>query len=255
MRSLRLPLPKNYVRRDGLGYFKVKISGDADADLIRLGRIWNVVVNVEQPVVTLDGNESYDDLDEFVKFVEMFEERLIGLYQHTSFIEQPLTRALTRNPSINDAIKTLGKKKPVVIDEADGELNSFREAFKLGYAGVSHKNCKGFFKSLLNFAFCKRVGIKNNQHVFQTGEDLSNMPLVPLHQDFAALGVLDIIHCERNGHHYDFGLGHLTDLEKNSVKEHHPDLYVERKGEMFLDIRDGVVLCPSLQCNGFGSCL
>ena len=79
------------------------------------------------------------------------------------------------------------------------------------------------------------------------------MPIVPLQQDFAALGVLDLPHCERNGHHYAYGQGHLTAGEKDRLRKDHPDLYVERNGEVFLDIVDGAVNTASLQsAPGFG---
>ncbi|MEW4531495.1 hypothetical protein [Maioricimonas sp. JC845] len=240
-----------YVQRDGLRFFKVKISGDPDADLNRLGRIWNVIVDVDDPVVTLDGNESYTDIDAFARFVERFEEEQLGIFQHTAFIEQPLTRALTHDPSTADAIAAITRHKPVIIDEADEDLDSFPSALEIGYSGTSHKNCKGVFKSLINFCRCRLLEAQDRV-VIQSGEDLSNMPLVPLHQDFAALGVLDILDCERNGHHYSYGLSHLTDNEKRHVRTVHRDLYTRRNDELFLNIRDGMVRCESLQCRGFG---
>lgn len=243
---------EEYIARDGLRYFKVKISGDADADLDRLGRIWDAVVKADMPVVTLDGNESSHDIDAFARFVEDFERRIPGLFQHTAFIEQPLTRALTHDPSTSQTIRQISKKKRLVIDEADGTLESFSRAFRIGYDGVSHKNCKGFLKSLLNRVLCRHFIEATGREAFQTGEDLSLMPLVPIQQDFAALGILDIDNCERNGHHYSYGQGHLTDREKALMLEHHPELYVRRTDEVFLDIRDGKVRCDSLQCPGFG---
>ena len=240
------------VARDGLRYLKVKISGDAESDLARLGRIWNVVARTDQPVITLDGNESYQNLDAFARFVEAFEEKQLGLFQHTAFIEQPLTRALTHDPGTAATVARISQKKQLVIDEADGTLNSFRDAFQIGYSGTSHKNCKGFFKSLLNFCLTRHFELQHGRAAFQSGEDLSNMPLVPLHQDFAALGVLGIDHCERNGHHYSFGLQHLTDSERKLAKQHHSDLYTERHGGLFLNIRNGQVHCSSLQKPGFG---
>ncbi|MGZ0172570.1 MAG: hypothetical protein ACKVHE_23775 [Planctomycetales bacterium] len=243
---------EEFVARDGLRYLKVKISGDSEADLARLGKIWNVVARTNQPVITLDGNESYQDIDAFARFVEVFEEKQLGLFQHTEFIEQPLTRALTHDPATAQTVAAISQKKPLVIDEADGTLNSFRDAFQIGYSGTSHKNCKGFFKSLLNFCLTRHFEIEHGRAAFQTGEDLSNMPLVPLHQDFAALGILGVDHCERNGHHYSFGLQNLTDTERQLTKRHHPDLYVERHGGLFLNIRNGLVRCDSLQKPGFG---
>ena len=45
-----------YVKRDGLSYFKVKISGDPDADLERLEKIWaGALVLAHQPVVVTGG--------------------------------------------------------------------------------------------------------------------------------------------------------------------------------------------------------
>ena len=243
---------EEYVARDGLRYLKVKISGDPDADLARLGKVWNVIARTSQPVITLDGNESFQDIDAFARFVETFEEKQLGLFQHTAFIEQPLTRALTHESATAETVATISEKKLLVIDEADGTLHSFRDAFQIGYSGTSHKNCKGFFKSLLNFCLTRDFETKHGRAAFQTGEDLSNMPLVPLHQDFAALGILGIDHCERNGHHYSFGLQHLTDTEKQLTKRHHPDLYIERHGNLFLNIQNGQVRCDSLQKAAFG---
>ncbi len=243
---------EEYISRDGVRFFKVKVSGDPEGDFDRLQRIWQVVMHAEDPVVTLDGNESYDDLDSFSRLVELLEEKAPGLFQHMLFIEQPMPRALTHDPATTKKIHKIAGKKDLVIDEADGELDAFPNAFAIGYSGVSHKNCKGFFKSLLNLAWCHHFEDTTDRNAFMSGEDLSNMPLVPLHQDYAALGLLDIDHCERNGHHYTYGMPFLTAQEKRLTREHHPDLYTERRGEMFLNIQDGAVDCASLQTTGFG---
>tara|TARA_R110002096_G_scaffold116491_1_gene252316 strand:- start:229 stop:1752 length:1524 start_codon:yes stop_codon:yes gene_type:complete len=244
---------KEYAQRDGLKYFKVKISGDPEKDLNRLDTIWNeVLIHLEEPAITLDGNEAYRDLKTFAQFVSDFEVKLPGLFQHTLFIEQPLTRALTHDPTTADWVKAIAKRKPLVIDEADGTNDSFKKAFAIGYAGTSHKNCKGVFKSLLNRALCFYFEEQTGRETFLTGEDLSNMPIVPIHQDFATLSVLDIDHCERNGHHYGFGLSHLTQEEKDRVLKNHPDLYNRRGNEVFLKIQNGEVETGSLQTPGFG---
>ncbi|MFT5469914.1 MAG: hypothetical protein ACI8UO_005037 [Verrucomicrobiales bacterium] len=242
-----------YVKRDGLRFFKAKISGDVDTDFARLEAIWSVLAqNAEIPVITLDGNESYEDISAFSAFISKLEMDAPGLFDHISFIEQPLTRKATHNGATTSIITKLGAKKPLVIDEADGNPAAFLSAFEIGYRGVSHKNCKGFIKSLINLAWVNYFRETTGEQAFMSGEDLSVMPLVPLHQDFAALGVLGINQCERNGHHYSFGLSHLTAHEKALTMENHPELYVERNGELFLDIRDGQILCPSLHLQGTG---
>ena len=45
--------------------------------------------------------------------------------------------------------------EPVIIDESDGELDAFVRARALGYGGVSSKDCKGFYKSIVNLARCR----------------------------------------------------------------------------------------------------
>lgn len=243
-----------YAERDGLRYFKIKISGDPERDLERLGRIWRQVLSsIDQPVVTLDGNEAYSDIAKFEDFIKRFEAEEKGLFQHTLFVEQPLTRALTLDQSTGVVVRRIARSIPLVIDEADGTVDAFRRAFSLGYSGCSHKNCKGVFKSLLNLGLVRHFEETTDREPFLTGEDLSNMPIVPLHQDFAALGVLGIDHCERNGHHYAFGLSHLGAGEKEAVKRNHPELYVERDGELFLRIENGSVRTGSLHGIGFGT--
>jgi len=243
----------DYVQRHELRYFKVKISGDSSADLARLARIWNeVLIQVHEPAVTLDGNEAYTDIAAFREFVAAFESELTGLFQHTLFIEQPLTRALTQDPETAGTIRELSDRKPLVIDEADGTLDSFKKAFAIGYSGVSHKNCKGVFKSLLNHALADHFSETTGRDAFLSGEDLSNMAIVPLHQDFDALSVLGIGHCERNGHHYAYGMSHLTEEEKAGVVARHGDLYRQGDDEVFLNIREGKVSCGSIFGPGFG---
>jgi len=141
----------------------------------------------------------------------------------------------------------------VIIDEADGWVSAFREAVRLGYRGVSHKNCKGIYKSLHNLALAAvhnaRIG---REELFLSAEDLSNLPVVPLQADLAAVALLGIGHVERNGHHYFRGLGHLPEAEKAAALAAHPGLYGRREHEVFLKITDGMLDCASLQVPGMG---
>lgn len=245
---------KEYADRDGLRYFKIKISGEPDHDLQRLEKIWHeVLVHINSPVVTLDGNEAYTDIAKFAAFVKRFEQEVTGLFQHTRFIEQPLTRALTHDPETAATVAEISQRKPLEIDEADGATMAFKDAFAIGYSGTSHKNCKGVFKSLLNFGLCVHFATVSNRDAFLSGEDLSNMSIIPLHQDFVTLSVLGIDHCERNGHHYAYGMSHLFEVEKQALLKQNPDLYEERDGDVFLRIKNGKVETASLQTIGFGS--
>jgi hypothetical protein len=153
------------------------------------------------------------------------------LLEHLAFVEQPLDRARSFDPALTAALKALSI--PVILDEADHGIEAFPRALALGYAGVSAKNCKGVFRTLLNRGVCARRG------GFQSAEDLTNLPLLPLHQDLATAALLGLPHAERNGHHYFRGLDHLTDAERAAALAHHPELYVERDDGAFLRIERG----------------
>lgn len=241
----------DYIQRDGVRFFKIKVSGKPDEDLARLVAIWDVVVTAETPVISLDANEAFDNLKTFEKFLVRFSRELTGMFQHVAYIEQPLRRQLTLDSTTQKSIQRLAELKPLLIDEADGKVSAYKEALEIGYDGTSHKNCKGVFKSLGNYALMTKRS-ENGRQTFLSAEDLQNLPVVPLQQDFTSLGLLNIEHCERNGHHYNFGMSMLSPHDRKNALASHPDLYREENGEGFLNIVNGQVHCASLQCPGFG---
>ena len=60
------------IRAYGLSYFKIKVRGDRDADLNRLRKIADVLETseVDEPSLTLDGNEQFASVDAFRDFYE-----------------------------------------------------------------------------------------------------------------------------------------------------------------------------------------
>jgi hypothetical protein len=247
---------EDYLVRDGIRYLKIKVSGQLDADLARLQAIAAVLDRRDRAFhLSLDGNEQYRQPDDFLDLVARIKATpaLARLYEQIMFIEQPLDRAVALDPAVKPALSALSREKPVIIDEADGWLTAFREAIDLGYRGTSHKNCKGIYKSLHNLAL---AALRNEQtgrpELFLSAEDLSNVPVVALQADLAAVALLGISHVERNGHHYFRGLGHLGEAEKADALARHPDLYERRGDEVFLRITDGMLSCASLQVPGMG---
>ncbi len=247
---------EDYLRVDGIRYLKIKVSGRLDEDLTRLDFIADILSRSASPCsVTLDGNEQYKDLGEFDELVNRLRTtpRLQPLDRAILFIEQPLDRSVALSSDAASLLNRISRHKPVIIDEADGTLDAFRIAMALGYRGVSHKNCKGIYKSLLNFA---RVQRRNeaigSQSYFLSAEDLTNLPVVPLQADLALVALLGIPHVERNGHHYFFGLDHLTQGEQAAALDKHADLYTRSGEAAVLNIRDGRILIRSVQVPGMG---
>jgi hypothetical protein len=247
---------EDYLDHDGISHLKIKVGGALEEDIARLETIAAVLDRRQQRFrISLDGNEQYKELSSFLALIERIRgsARLARFWDQVLFIEQPLDRAVALDPSVEAGLRTLGREKPVIIDEADGWVSAFREAVALGYRGTSHKNCKGIYKSLHNLAFAavhnQRVG---RPELFLSAEDLTNLPVVALQADLASVALLGIDHVERNGHHYFRGLGHLSPAEKADALARHPDLYEQRGDEVFLRVRDGVLDAASLQVPGMG---
>jgi hypothetical protein len=132
-------------RRYGCRYYKLKVGGNIEADLERLTRIAAVLDrDVGGYRATLDGNEQYDSVEGIVELWRRMTETLAlkRLLDAILFIEQPIKRAVALSRSVD----ALARSRPLIIDESDSELESFPVAVRLGYAGVSSKNCKGFYK-------------------------------------------------------------------------------------------------------------
>ncbi|HET8746850.1 MAG TPA: mandelate racemase, partial [Ramlibacter sp.] len=172
------------------------------------------------------------------------------LWQSILFIEQPIARKLALQVDLGAA----GFGKPVIIDESDGETDSFVQARARGYAGVSSKTCKGFYKSVLNAARC---AIWNREEggprYFMSAEDLTTQAGLAVQQDLALVNLLGIKHVERNGHHYVDGMKALPRAEQGAFLRAHPDLYEDSHGAVRLRIRGGEIAIGSLDCVGFAS--
>src|SRR3970282_240944 len=185
----------------------------------------------EPYVVSLDANEQYKALGDFKRLLEAMAKgsALARFRKAIPFLEQPLDRAVALDP---DATKGLGELGvPVIIDESDGELDSFKAAVKLGYRGVSTKNCKGIFKSFLNRSLVEKWNgrRKPGAALFMRAEDLTTLPVIPLQQDLATVRALGIPHVARHGHHYVKGVAHCSRRERYQATRLHRELY--RGGE------------------------
>jgi hypothetical protein len=237
----------------GHTWFKLKVGGDVAKDIDRLSAIASVLDRASAPYrCTLDGNEQYDDVDGVIALWRKMNDTpvLRRLVASIAFIEQPINRktALERD------VAALGREKPLIIDESDGDLDAFPRARALGYAGVSSKTCKNLYKSILNSARCAiwNAAIGRPVH-FMSGEDLTTQAGLSVQQDLALVSLLGLDHVERNGHHYVNGMADLPASEQQAFLAAHPDLYRRADGAVRLKIEDGMLAIGSLACLGFAS--
>lgn len=208
------------IRVFGLTHFKIKLAGHLENDTARLERL--AALLPDGAAFTLDANENYPDIRVFRAHWDHWMARPVlaaWLEQGLLLVEQPLHRDTSFDPATGEAFTAWAKHPPFVIDEADASLDDLPRALALGYAGTSHKNCKGLTKGLANCALLHRHG------GILSGEDLSNIGPVALLQDLAVMSALGIPHIERNGHHYFRGTEMWPGETTASLLREHPALY------------------------------
>jgi hypothetical protein len=242
----------------GLRHFKIKVRGDVDSDRDRLQNLVAVLESCAPPdyAFSLDGNEQFHTLDAFRGFWETLarDPVLARLLSHLLFVEQPLHRDVALQPGLGEELRGWTGRPPIIIDESDGELESLPTALDLGYAGTSHKNCKGVFKGVANS--CLLTALRRRSQpgpLLMSGEDLANIGPVALLQDLAVCAALGIRSVERNGHHYFAGLSMFPRDVQEQFQAAHGDLYhASLRGWPTLAIREGLLFLQSVNAAPFG---
>ena len=265
------------IRHYGLRHFKIKVCGQPEHDVERLMRVARIVAaNAPGDYgFTLDGNESFRSAAPFAEFWRDVTARVPEFFRHLIFVEQPFHRDLALDDSIGEFFAQWPDRPPVIIDESDATTASLPRALALGYAGTSHKNCKGVCKSVCNAALLERLrqsgsglgaakgrgteapptfGTEAPPTFVMSGEDLTNIGPVALLQDLAVAAALGIESVERNGHHYFAGLSMFPKNVQRTVLGAHGDLYAETsRGWPAVAIRDGMLAIESLNRAPFGT--
>ncbi len=216
--------------RYGLQHFKLKLSGNAVADIERLTRICCVIAAhiADDFAFTLDGNESFRSLSAFRDYWESLAHapRLADFLGRLMFVEQPFHRDVALDGHVLGELKTWDQRPALIIDESDAELDSLARALALGYHGTSHKNCKGVFKGVASACLLELLRRESPAaRLVMSGEDLANIGPVALLQDLAVVASLGVASVERNGHHYFAGLSAFPPAVQEQILQHHGDLY------------------------------
>lgn len=235
----------------GHRWFKLKVGGNAEADLARLRGIAAVLDRAGEPYqASLDGNEQYDDVTGIAALWQAMraDPRLARLCSSILYIEQPIKRGA----ALGAPVSALAAEIPLIVDESDADYDVFPRARDLGYRGISSKTCKGVYRAVLNAARARHWG----EGFFITGEDLTCQAGLALQQDLALVAALGLTHVERNGHHYVDGFGTAPMAEQDAFLAVHPDLYHRdaASGRVRLSIRHGdLALRSVMDAAGFGA--
>ena len=243
------------VHRYGIHCAKIKVSGELDRDIKRLDEVLAILESAHgsEFSFTLDGNEYFQDVEVFTHyckelssadFYRRHRDRLL-------FFEQPFHRSVALEVDLVE--NRLPDSIPIIIDESDATLDTLRIALERGYAGTSHKNCKGVFKSIAHACFLNMVSLKEKRAYIMSSEDLATVGPVALLQDLAVVGTLGITHSERNGHHYFRGLSEFPKDMQLQMLNHHEGLYNSHpEGFPILQVRNGNLNLNSIHNAPFG---
>ena len=245
----------------GHRFYKLKVSGQIDADIDRLCGIAAVIDRGPTYRATLDGNEQYHSIDQVIALWRGIgeEPRLARLKSSIIFIEQPIAR----DHALSASVKTLSDEIPIEIDESDADVTVFPQARALGYRGISSKSCKGFYRSLINRARVEKWNAEEQKGVharlrramryFMSAEDLTTQAGVAVQQDLALATLIGATLVERNGHHYVDGMAGAPKAEEDAFLERHPDVYHRAaNGRVRVTIHDGAIAIRSLDTPGLG---
>ena len=244
---------EDVVAATGCRWYKLKVSGQTEADLERLARIAAVLQHVPDARITLDGNEQFADAAAAAAFWQrvLATPALHRLAACTQYIEQPLARAV----ALDSDVHALAAMRPVLIDESDDTLQAFPRALGLGYTGVSSKQCKGIYRSLLNAARCRQRNAQGAKG-FMSAEDLTTQAGLAVQQDLALVNLIGLTHVERNGHHYVNGFSGqgAGPAEAVAFAQAQPGLYERTEGgNARLRVQAGRLDLRSLAAPGFAT--
>ena len=246
-----------FIRTHGLTHFKIKLGGDVDRDRERLHRLAEVIArHTTEYFFTLDGNESYRSVPPFRSLWEGFcaDPSIARFLQHLIFVEQPFHRDVALAESTMAELLAWTTRPPIIIDESDAECASLPTALAGGYAGTSHKNCKGVFHGIASACLiAQRRRMQPHVPLHISAEDLTNLGPVALPQDLAVVATLGIKHVERNGHHYFAGLNQFPGSVQRETLRCHGDLYqAHAEGVPIVAIKDGRIDIGSVVDAPFG---
>jgi len=249
---------EEFIRVHGLTHFKIKLGGGIEESRARMHRIVELIRdNATSCAFSLDGNENYHSVAPFRELWEAFRaDSIIGEFLgRLLWVEQPFHRDIALSEKTAGELRAWKERPPFIIDESDSGPGVLAEALAAGYAGTSHKNCKGVFQGLANaclIAHRNRVN-PSAPRLLLSSEDLTNLGPVSLPQDMAVAATLGITNMERNGHHYFAGLSEFPEEIQREALLKHEDLYARHpEGFPMVRIQEGRIQIGSVVAAPFG---
>lgn len=234
------------IASNGIRRLKIKLGGDPQGDAKRIADILKAGgANIDR--ITLDGNENYRTLEPMRDFLLLLRDsnELSGARRFLAWIEQPLHRDIALHANTAVLLREFAAF-PHVIDESDDDVSSVPRALELGYAGTTHKNCKGVFKSTIAKIVLHEHEQRTDRRTVFSGEDLTIISPWSQAADLTVAAALNVVDVERNGQHYADGLSAFSQEVQSAAMRDYPSLYETKDGAVSLRMNGGAVDVSSI---------
>lgn len=180
--------------RAGMFQFKIKLPGaDPSADARRVAEVFNAARRwTGRPVLSVDTNEGSGDPERVVDFLDILAGNYSEAFEALAYLEQPTPRDSLAEHSLAD----VGRRVPVLIDEALTSLPDAVHAIELGWSGFALKTCKGHSLALA------LAGWAQENEVLIAMQDLTNIGRSAIHSYLLAAHLPTINGLELNSPQY-----------------------------------------------------
>jgi L-alanine-DL-glutamate epimerase-like enolase superfamily enzyme len=225
---------EEWIERDGVFCFKVKLSGtDIDWDVRRTKAVAEVAQEVLERrgvstfYLSADANEMNPDPGATLEYLRRLREASPMAFDRLLYLEQPTERDLAKR---RFSMKDVAGLKPVFADEGVTDIETLDLALNLGWSGVAVKVCKWHSSSLLYIAKMEHHGIPYSI------QDLTCTGLALVHSAGLAARAKPLMGFEYNARQY-------LPFAFKEVQKRHESLFL---------VKDGFVRTDSLSPLGLG---
>jgi len=181
-----------WVHERGYRAFKVKTLGrDPAADARRTVDVyrWARRAGVARPRISIDSNEGNADAASVAEYLDRVRAADPEAYDAIEYLEQPTSRAIEAH---SFDWRSVGRRKPVLLDEGLVDLSTLRTAVEEGWSGIAIKTCKGH-------SFCLVAAAWAHEHGMVVSiQDLTNPGIALIHSALLAAHVPSINGVELN---------------------------------------------------------
>ena len=182
------------VVRHGMTQFKIKLPGlDPLLDAQEAARIHDVARSwTEHPAISVDTNEGSASPESILEFLDHLETISPEAFDALAYLEQPTPRDSLAVYSWDE----VGRRVPVLVDEALTSMDDLLTATELGWSGFAIKTCKGHSFALAAAAWAQLRALPVSV------QDLTNIGRSAIHSYLLAAHLPTINGLELNSPQY-----------------------------------------------------